>query len=183
MLRWCPCPRKLDDDEVETSSNIRPVTASPAELSEEAKADFKAFVIAAGEVNKRTLPQLVEQAVTLVLLYDGDKLIGTAAIKRPYDEHRRGDFAKAKVAARADIYPLELGWIVVHPDYRRQGHASTLISEALGHAGTMHGIYATTKTDRMRALLPEFGFEKQGEPYPSTLKPAESLILFGRPSS
>ncbi|WP_067739229.1 GNAT family N-acetyltransferase [Novosphingobium naphthalenivorans] len=168
---------------MESSSNIRPVTASPAEMSEDAKAEFKAFVIAAGEVNKRTLPQLVKQAVTLVMLYDGHKLIGTAAIKHPYDEHRCGDFAKAKVATRADMYPLELGWIVVHPDYRRQGHASTLISEALGHAGAMQGIYATTKTDRMRALLPEFGFEKQGEPYPSTLKPAENLTLFGRAPS
>ena len=149
-------------------------------MSDEIKDAFKAFVIAAGEVNAQTLPALVEAAVALVMLYDGDKLIGTAAVKRPHDSHRRGDFRKAKVGASADSYPLELGWIVVHSDYRRQGHASALIGAALAAAGSSEGIYATTKTARMRALLPEFGFEIQGEPYPSTLDNTVDLTLFAR---
>ncbi|SNS98131.1 Acetyltransferase (GNAT) family protein [Sphingomonas laterariae] len=149
-------------------------------MSDVAKDAFKAFVIAAGEVNAQTLPALVEAAAALVMLYDGDKLIGTAAVKRPHDSHRRGDFRKAKVGASADSYPLELGWIVVHADYRGRGHARTLIGAALAAAGSSEGIYATTKTARMRALLPEFGFEIQGELYPSTLDNTVNLTLFAR---
>ncbi|MET4131788.1 GNAT superfamily N-acetyltransferase [Porphyrobacter sp. MBR-155] len=150
-------------------------------MSNEAKDAFKAFVIAAREVNAQTLSALVEAAVALVMLYDGDRLIGTAAVKRPHDSHRRGDFRKAKVGVSADSYPLELGWIVVHSEYRGRGHARTLIGAALGATGCSEGIYATTKTARMRALLPEFGFEVQGETYPSTLDNTVDLTLFARP--
>ncbi len=149
-------------------------------MSDETKDAFKAFVIAAGEVNAKTLPALVEAAVALVMLYDGDRLIGTAAVKRPYDSRRRGYFRKANVGAVADSYPLELGWIVVHSDYRGRGHARTLIGAALAAAGSSEGIYATTKTARMRALLPKFGFEIQGQPYPSNLDKTVDLTLFAR---
>ena len=154
-------------------------TESPARLSPSEKAGFVAFVTGAGEVDPETLPGLVDRAAALVMLLDGDAIIGTAAIKTPFAAHRQGEFEKAKVPQQAAVFPLELGWIVVHPDHRRQGHAHTLVAAAVG-AASDSGLYATTKTDQMRPILEENGFVVQGEPYPSVLNPAVMLTLFGR---
>ncbi|MGI9375049.1 MAG: GNAT family N-acetyltransferase [Tsuneonella suprasediminis] len=158
-------------------------TVAPSDMSDEAKDAFKALVISAGEVNAQTLPALVEAAVALVMLYDGDKLFGTAAVKRPHDSHRRDYFRKAKVGASADSYLLELGWIVVHLDYRGQHLASKLIGAALEGAGGSKGIYATTKNDKMLGPLAKFGFVVQGEPFPSSLDNTVNLTLFARSST
>lgn len=155
--------------------------AKPSEMTYVEREAFIAFVGAAGEVNLGTLPTLVGRAAALVTLHDGTNLIGTAAIKTPGDAHRRGEFRKAKVEGSADAYPMELGWVVVHPDRRRRGHARTLVAKAV-EAVTEHGMYATTKTDAMRAMLPAFGFALQGEPYPSVLSRDVMLTLFGRPA-
>lgn len=151
----------------------------PSEIAPADKAAFVDFVGAAGEVDRLILPGLVEQARLLIMLFDGDTLIGTAAIKTPYPAHRHGEFAKAKVAGEAGAFPAELGWVVVHPDYRRRGHAPDLV-RAAADLMPKQGIYATTKTQRMLAILGECGFEVLGEPYPSVLDPDASLTLLGR---
>lgn len=153
---------------------------NPARLSPPEKAAFVAFVASAGEVDFDTLPGLVDRAAALVMLLEGDAIIGTAAIKTPFAAHRQGEFKKAMVPQQAAAFPLELGWIVVHPDHRRQGHARTLVAAAVEAAATS-GLYATTKTDQMRPILEENGFIVQGEPYKSVLNPTEMLTLFGRP--
>jgi len=66
-----------------------------------------------GEVNENTLTGLIEGALSLVMLFSDDKLIGTAAIKQPYDGYRKNVFEKAKVSSLADSYQLELGWMIV----------------------------------------------------------------------
>jgi GNAT superfamily N-acetyltransferase len=114
------------------------------------------------------------------MLHEGDAIIGTAAIKAPLEAHRKGEFEKATVPQQAASFPLELGWIVVHPNHRRQGHARTLVAAAV-KAASDGGIYATTKTDQMRSILEENGFIVQGEPYRSVLNPTVMLTLFGRP--
>lgn len=153
---------------------------NPAHLSAAETAAFVAFVASAGEVDPVTLPGLVDHAAALVMLLEGDAIIGTAAIKTPFAAHRQGEFEKATVPQRAAAFPLELGWIVVHPNHRRQGHARTLVAAAV-KAASDGGIYATTKTDQMRPILEECGFIVQGEPYRSALNPTVMLTLFGRP--
>jgi GNAT superfamily N-acetyltransferase len=148
-------------------------------MSSSERDEFIAFVGDAGEVDRATLPELVSSAVALVMLHDGRTLIGTAALKVPFDAHRRREFRKAEVEDRADEFPLELGWVVVHPNYRRQGHAPALVAKAMG-AAPDRGVYATTKTKRMRELLPDYGFVVQGKPYSSARNPDASLSLFGR---
>ncbi len=152
----------------------------PVHLSAADKAAFVAFVASAGEVDHDTLPGLVDRAASLVMLLDGDAIIGTAAIKTPLPAHRQGEFDKAAVPQQATALPLELGWIVIHPDHRRQGHARTLVAAAVD-AAPNSGLYATTKTDQMRPILEENGFIVQGEPYKSVLNPTVMLTLFGRP--
>lgn len=157
-------------------------SGKPSEITAADKAAFVDFVSAAGEVDPAVLPGLVERAEGLVMLFDGDRLIGTAAIKTPFPAHHRGEFAKANVAGDADAFPLELGWVVVHPDYRKRGHAPELVRAAVGLTNEQ-GIYATTKTARMLAILGDCGFEALGDSYPSVLNPDASLTLLARRGS
>lgn len=154
-------------------------SGKPAHLSAAEKAAFVAFVASAGEVDPGTLPGLVDRAAALVILLEGDAIVGTAAVKTPFVAHRRGEFEKAAVPQQSAAFPLELGWIVVHPNHRRQGHARTLVVAAVNAASDV-GLYATTKTDQMRSILEESGFTVQGEPYRSVLNPTVMLTLFGR---
>jgi len=154
-------------------------SGKPSEIPLADKAAFIEFVSAAGEVDRAILPGLVEKAFSLVMLFGSDELIGTAAIKSPYLGHRRGEFAKANVATEADAFPLELGWIVVHPEYRKQGHALELVRAAVDLT-TGQGIYATTKTPRMLTILGECGFKALGDSYPSVLNPDACLTLLVR---
>lgn len=155
--------------------------ARPADFSDREIEDFIAFVREGGEVNPATLPALVDRATLLVTRHEDGNLIGTAAIKRPHDNHRRGEFAKAGVAASSDAFPGELGWIVVQPAHRRKGIARSLVDAAIRAVSEL-GIYSTTKSDQMRRMLPEFGFVELGQPYPSALDHDAMLTLFGRVS-
>lgn len=143
---------------------------------------FMAFVIAAGEINPATMPPLIARALSLITLCHGDRLIGTAAIKRPFAAHHQNEFAKAKVGPLAATYPFELGWMVVDSAFRRQGHGGALVDHAICQLDG-RGVYATTKSDTMRALVAEFGFRAVGERYPSEREPAVSLSLHVRGAS
>lgn len=157
-------------------------SGTPADLEPDDRAAFIALVSGAGEVNRATLPGLVDNAIMLVMLFDHDCLIGTAAIKAPLPAHQAGEFIKAGAPEKASLFPLELGWVVVHPDHRGRGCARELVNHAV--ATTAHcGIYATTKTQQMTAILRECGFETVGAPYPSVMNPDVNLTLFARPSS
>lgn len=153
----------------------------PNELTPAEKAAFIAFVGAAGEVNRALLPGLVDNAVALVFMLSDDRLVGTAAIKTPLPAHHVVEFIKANAEADAAYYPVELGWVVVHPDWRGRGHARTLVREAVKRADD-HGIYATTKTTQMLSILQENGFEPVGDSYPSVLAPETHLTLLARPA-
>ena len=156
-------------------------SGTPSEMSSAEKAAFVAFVAGAGEVNRALLPGLVENAVALVTLSTDDQLIGTAAIKTPLPGHHIGEFIKANAEAEAAAFPVELGWVVVHPDWRGRGHARTLVCEAVKRADD-RGIYGTTKTAQMLSILQENGFEPVGDTYPSVLAPDTHLTLLARPA-
>lgn len=151
----------------------------PSAMSAQEIVDYMAFVIAAGEINAATMPALVAQASSLITLQEDGKLIGTAAIKVPFAGHHHNEFGKAKVADLAPLYPYELGWVVVDSASRRKGHARALVGHAVNQLGD-RASYATTKSDAMRAMLPEFDFVPLGDRYPSQLDSAVSLSLFGR---
>jgi len=125
--------------------NIR--TEKPVRLSQSEKSAFVTFLAGAGEVDTDMLPGLVDRAAALVMLLSDDAIIGTAAAKTPCAAHRQVEFEKAMVLLQASAFPLELGWIVVHPDHRRQGHARTLIA-AVVEAASNSGLYARRRPIR-----------------------------------
>jgi GNAT superfamily N-acetyltransferase len=153
----------------------------PSDMRRVERDDFIAFVRTAGEVDPATLPNLVDRAVVLVTLREGEALIGTAAIKKPNEGYRRQQFSKANVEALTNAYALELGWVHVHPDHRKKGHGHALVAKAVEAAGG-EALYATTKNEKMRPLLEANGFSIQGSPYPSVQDPTAKLTLFCRPA-
>ena len=154
--------------------------AKPAVLTGTDKDEFIAFVLQAGEVNSATLPDLVDRAVALVMMWDRASLIGTAAIKVPNITYPPKVFRKAKVEDQVAAYPFELGWVHVHHTYERQGRGSVLVAAAV-EAAEGKGLYATTKSDAMRWMLPKHGFAALGESYASVEDPRAELTLFVRP--
>ncbi|MGN6819209.1 MAG: GNAT family N-acetyltransferase [Sphingomonas sp.] len=151
----------------------------PSAISAEEIKDYMAFVIAGGEINAATMPALVTQAISLITIHQRDKLIGKAEIKVPFAGHQNNEFKKTKVADLAPHYAYELGWVVVDSAFRRKGHARALVGHVVDQLGG-RAIYATTKSDAMRAILPDFGFVLLGDDYPSHLDPAVGLSLYGR---
>lgn len=155
--------------------NLRVCTA--AEMTDSARQEFIAFVRKGAQVNAQSLPDLVNRAIALVAIHDGQSLIGTAAVKIPNEGHHHGDFEKAGVKERAAEFPFELGW--VHS--ARSGNGRKLILAAVEAAGDRN-VYATTKTDAMKHMLPDYGFVVLGQPFQSTQDPDAKLSLFVRPA-
>ncbi len=153
--------------------------SKPSDITTVTRSAFIDFVRRAGEVNVATLPALVDEAIAIVTIYEGEALIGTAALKRPASDYRSGIFKKAGLEALVAAHPLELGWVHVHSDHEGKGHGYRLVEAALQKAANS-GVYATTKNDTMRRMLPKFSFAKVGVDYPSALKPDENLSLFTR---
>lgn len=148
-----------------------------AEMTDDERREFIAFVRKGAQVNPQTLPGLVNRAIALVTIHDGQSLIGTAAVKIPNKGHHHGDFTKAGVKGRAAEFPFELGW--VHS--AQSGNGRRLIATAVEAAGD-RSVYATTKTDAMKHMLPDYGFVVLGQPFQSTQNPEAKLSLFVRPS-
>jgi predicted GNAT family N-acyltransferase len=163
-------------------SPIRVRAIRPQEMTATEKKAFIELVSAGGEVLEQGLAERVEQAVALVTIDEGAALVGTAAIKAPARAYRQGHFTKAGVAERASDYALELGWIVVRDTHRGRGYVRTLVEAALA-AASGQGVYATTKSEHIRHVLPDYGFSAQGAPYASTLEPDAELTLLARPAS
>lgn len=153
----------------------------PTAFSDAQIAAFVELVISEGEVDPYDLQERVENARTLVMLYDEGVLVGTAAIKNPEPDYRAGVFDKAASDLSASSYPVELGYVVVAKSHRGQKLTWQLVDAALPFAGTEH-VFATTRTDNdaMHRVLPARGFIASGEPYDSIEHPGSHIRLFAR---
>lgn len=147
------------------------------EMTAGERQEFIAFVLKGAQVNEHTLRGLVDRAVALLTLHDGKSLIGTAAVKIPNAGHHHGDFTKAGVKERAAEFPFELGW--VHSSRGGSGNGRKLVAAAVEAAGN-RSVYATTKTDQMKHMLPDYGFVVLGQPFRSIRDPNANLSLFVR---
>jgi predicted GNAT family N-acyltransferase len=143
------------------------------------KAQFVSFVAEAGEVDTTTLSARVEQAHLLVELCDDGRLIGTAALKNPDAAYRMRVFKTAGVNKDPAAFVFELGWIVVHFEYRRQGHGASLVAASI-EAVTSEPVYATTKNEGMKPILIANGFSPEGNPYQSKLDSEGVITLYCR---
>lgn len=140
---------------------------SPSEFSQAERTHFVEFVCAGGEIDGVAIQANVEVAAGLVFLTQAGRIVGAGALKIPQLGYRDGFVAKAGVALPVEIYPYELGYILLHEDMRGRGLARKLMEGALQFAGK-EGVFATVRTDNgaMRACLSKYDFDMAGEPYP-----------------
>ena len=142
----------------------------PEAVADEDLIAFRHMVIAGGEVNPDTLPDLVSRALTLAYAKISEEIVGVSAIKRPNPAYRNRLFAKAGANKDPSTFEYELGWVHVHPSARGQGIASDLVEVLLP---SLNGalVYATSHVNniRMHSSLKRFGFEHVGVTYSSHL--------------
>lgn len=141
---------------------------------------FRRLVVSEGRVAARSLPHLMLRAEILATLSEHGRIIATAALKTPNERYRSDVFRKAGLNGQATRYPLELGWVVVNPDYRRQGLATRIVRLAL--ADIAECVYATSqdRDNGMHHILRQHRFRKSGDPYPAAEKQDAQIFLFLR---
>ncbi|UVK43972.1 GNAT family N-acetyltransferase [Mesorhizobium sp. AR07] len=162
--------------------HLSSLTAKPPHGYSDKELDaFVKLVVSEGEVSHYGLLERIKGARGLVMLYDGKKLVGTAAIKNPEPDYRTAVFAKSKSNADAAAYPVELGYVVVAESHRRHKLGWRLVDAALSFASGS-AVFATTRSNNaaMRRILRARGFTANGSPYPSTEHPGQEIHLFLR---
>ena len=152
-----------------------PKDFKPAEISE-----LEDLILKGGEVNSKTLTDLLLVAYALCFARAGEKLVGVGGIKRPYDTHRNRVFRKAVSKQKPSDYRFELGWIYVEEDARGRRLSNRIVSELMAKVPT-EKIYSTSGTDnlKMHASLKRHGFNICGRPYTSD-QGDHKILLFLR---
>lgn len=131
---------------------------------------FKQMVMKGGEVNRQTLPGLIDRALVLAFVHSAEVLGGVGAIKRPYDDYRSSVFARASTTLNPSDFDFELGWIYVDPAFRGRRLSSHLLEKLIPYRSNA-AVYATSNVDNepMHASLRRVGFKPEGVPYPSKI--------------
>lgn len=151
----------------------------PAKLSDRQREQFIQLVERGGGVDPIGLAGRVARAYLLLTITDNDGLAAAAAIKNQPEEYRLGHFTKAGVQEMAADYPFELGWIVVDTAYQGRHCVRPLVEHAL-EAVSGVGLYATTRSDRIRRVLADYNFILAGNPYDSEIEQHAKLTLHVR---
>ena len=161
-------------------SPVRVICREPTSCNDNEIADFKALVLAGGEVTPGGLDQRIRAAVGLVFLSEGRLLRGIAALKSPLQTYRKEVFAKSGVPLAEEEYPFELGWVFIIPSARGKKLSLKLVQAAVTVAGGC-AVFATSRTDNlpMHATLVKCGFLPAGDSYRST-RGSYELQLFVR---
>lgn len=142
----------------------------PASFSQAEQEAFAELVFSAGEVkSKPVLMANLEAARALVMLYDGGKLGGTAALKDPQNSYREGITQSAGYELPAARYPFELGNVFLAQRLRGKKLARQLVDTAMSYADGL-GVFATAQIENepMQILFEKAGFEPVGEEYSNT---------------
>ena len=152
----------------------------PRACSEQERAEFRELVLKSGEVQKRGLEELIENAQALAFMRIDAKLVGIAALKRPRDSYRNRVFTETRAKYAPEGFRHELGWVFVVPEQQGKGYSRPLVEALVGGSKDLY-IYATSKTDNtaMHRTLARYGFEREGQPRQSS-KRQEQLLLFVR---
>src|SRR5688500_18382280 len=129
------------------------VLKHPADCTDLEINSFVDLVKQGGQVARTGLEARVRKAKLLGFAYDGDRLVGTSAIKRASRFYIREVFGMAMVPGDAKDHLYESGWTYVLPEYRKQGTARHLLHALLeSHQGNIFGTSGATN-EAVRKLL------------------------------
>ena len=125
---------------------------SPANCSDEEINNFVATLQASGTVDgsQEGIRNLVRRAEKLAFLYDGNMLVGVAALKHPRKSYVN------RIGAPTDT--LEIGWFYVVSGCRSFSRAVWLISSLLKHVG--QDVFFTTHNKTIGVIAKRVGFKE-----------------------
>ncbi|NKK64223.1 GNAT family N-acetyltransferase [Rhizobium leguminosarum bv. viciae] len=154
------------------------ISKRPSDCSDRELQQFVKLVMAGGEVAKG-LPGRVQKAVSLVMLLNGDALVGTAGLKRPETGYQSKVFRRAQTDKAPGKFPFELGWVYIAPDHRGGKRAKPLIKAAVDSSEGV-SVFATARqnNEAMHHLLTNAGFVLSGMPYASQQNAGQKIVLF-----
>lgn len=119
---------------------------------------------------------LSSRAISLAKI--DNKVVGTATLKIPNDIYTDNAFLKAESEYEYNNFPLELGYMVVSPDFRNLKIGSEIVG-LLCSTYEHENIFAVTKADNSSsiALKVKLGFVQTGKEFKDR-KSIDNLKLF-----
>jgi GNAT superfamily N-acetyltransferase len=171
-----PLPPRFSGLPFEIRSD-KPSRFSPSELDE-----FEKMVRKGGEVSATMLAAGLRRAEWLFEAAREGRVIGIAALKRPFQNYRSKICRHSGTEVPVAAYPYEVGYIFVAENERGKGHSQRLIQAVIENSA-QSGLFATVRTENgpMRHVLEKFGFRTAGIPYRSERGDYE-LVLYLRSS-
>ncbi|WP_327212379.1 GNAT family N-acetyltransferase (plasmid) [Rhizobium beringeri] len=156
----------------------RIVSKKPSDCSSSELEQFVKLVMAGGEVASG-LPARVQKAVSLVMLFKDEELVGTAGLKRPETDYHNKVFREARTDKPPAEFPFELGWVYIAPDHRGGKRATPLIEAAMDSSeGVLAFATARENNEAMHHFLKNAGFVLSGVPYASRQNAGPKIVLF-----
>ncbi|MBB6238027.1 hypothetical protein HDC90_002655 [Pedobacter sp. AK013] len=131
------------------------------------------------KVSPVDLPLKIFNAAFLAFCYNGKKLVGISAIKRPTISYLQEVYKKAGIITNIDKPFLEIGYSFTRESVRKKGISSTLKRMLLKKISYHHGIvFSTTATPSSQRFLVANGFRAKGNPYQGNFD--NNIIYFER---
>lgn len=131
------------------------------------------------KVSPINLPLKIFNAAFLAFCYNGKKLVGISAIKRPSLSYLLEVYNKAGIITEIDKPFLEIGYSFTQESVRKKGISSTLKRLLLKKIIDHHGIiFSTTATASSQRFLIANGFHAKGNPYKGIFD--NNIIYFER---
>jgi GNAT superfamily N-acetyltransferase len=160
---------------------VQLIVRPPKSFTPEERSAFVELVKKDPQVNKNTLPKLVDDAYLLVFLYIDGILVGTNAVKNNPDywmdlEDNSG------VTLDSTEYLGEIGYMHVAEAHRGAG-LGKLLELATIAAAKGKGLFCTIQSKNLpsRRLVEGFGFKQVGKSWPSKEAKGDVVNLYLRP--
>ena len=168
----------LIEELFEARSDTIVYSIRPSEASEDELWDFYDMLIESGEVMSAGLMKRIKNAVYLIFMVDGDRVVGIGGVKIPLESYKRKVFYGAGVPELMDEYDYEIGWIYITPEYRGNGIFKFI--KELKRLMSGKKVFATTREDNkiIRKVFERVGIKQLGEAYRSTIS-GNWIVLYG----
>jgi len=151
----------------------------PADCSITQLHHFYMLLRKGNKVSPVDLPLKIFSAAFLAFCYNGKRLVGISAIKRPSLAYLEDVHQKAGIDVGIDQPFMEIGYSFTRESVRRRGISSTLKRMLLKKISDHQGIlFSTTATPSSQRFLMSNGFRPKGNPYQGKFD--QNIIYFER---
>jgi hypothetical protein len=151
----------------------------PADCSITQLHHFYMLLRKGNKVSPVDLPLKIFSAAFLAFCYNGKRLVGISAIKRPTTAYLEDVHTKAGITTGIHQAFLELGYSFTRESVRKKGISSTLKRMLLKKINDHQGIlFSTTAMPSSQRFLIFNGFRPKGNPYQGNFD--DNIIYFER---